>query len=740
MTKRNFLLGRGERLTTAVVVRPGGAAKVPPYSVGEAKARLAPMIKEAVALLDAIPASAAPDDKVVATLTLNPEYIAKSYFPTELLRAVGLEAVGSRPRVVKPEKRSRERQPEDAVTTELFVAGARSAFRAWANGLPNWDEQSRAATELVAIEEVHAPTAREKIKGDLPDQGKIVFEVVLHADELAGEVAALPKFAAYLQQLGIDASFDRRFYAGGLCFLQLQAPADRAELIATYSIVRALRQMPMLRVLRPTIRASAIPAPEIVLPASGPIDASIRAAIFDGGIPDGHAITKWATPIDAPGVTSAHDEYLSHGLGVTSAFLFGHIDPKAPLPVPYCNVDHYRVLDAAPGQDPRELFEVLERIQTVLTQKRYHLMNLSLGPILPVEDDEVHAWTAVLDELLASRDTLATIAVGNTGESDHAAGLNRIQVPADCVNALAIGACDTPDIGWQRATYSSVGPGRSPGLMKPDFVAFGGSLARPFLVVGTGAPPTLQPIGGTSFAAPSTLRLGAGVRAHIGDSLDMLAIRALLVHGTEPSDLPKQEIGRGRCALDLEALVLCDDDTVRVVYQGTISAAKYIRAPIPLPGDTLTGKVLITATLCYTTNIDPHHPGNYTRAGLEATFRPHADRHTRSDQMHPDSKPFFGKAQKGLTEEELRRDAWKWENTLHASVPFFGTSLKNPAFDIHYNSRLEGRGHNPGQQLRYALVISVKAKREADLYDRVLRRYVTQLEPLRPVIDIPVRV
>lgn len=605
--------------------------------------------------------------------------------------------------------------------------------------MTDWDEQSRAAEELVAIEQVHAPSAPEKIKGKLPSKGDVILEVILHTDELMGEVSTLPNFAAYLKQIGIKRPIDRRFYAGGLCFLQIEASAERAKDIAAYSIVRAVRQMPRLRVLRPTIRASALPAPAVALPTMGPIDSKIRAAIFDGGIPARHPITHWVTPIDTTGVNGAHEEYLSHGLSVTSAFLFGHLDPKAPIPQPFCNVDHYRVLDGVPGQDQCELFEVLERIKTILTNNTYHLVNLSLGPILPIDDDEVHAWTAVLDEILASTDTLATIAVGNTGESDETAGLNRIQVPADCVNALAIGACDSPDTGWRRATYSSVGPGRSPGLMKPDFVAFGGSMERPFLVVGTGEPPMLEPIGGTSFAAPSVLRLGAGVRAHFGDSLHMLAIRALLVHGTEPTNLPLREVGRGRCAQDLESVVLCDDDTVRVVYQGTISPAKYIRAPIPLPADTLAGKVAITATLCYTTNVDPHHPGNYTRAGLEATFRPHAERRKKPDQIHPDPQSFFGKGTKGLTEEELRRDAWKWENTLHATVQFLGTSLKNPVFDIHYNSRLESHDHNPGQQLRYAMVISVKAKREAQLYDRVVRRYANQLEPLRPIIDIPVR-
>lgn len=739
MANRNFLLGRGERLTSDVVIRSGGAPKVPPYTVGEAKARLSPMIRSALEKLDAIPQSAAPDNQVIATLTLNPEYIAKTSYPGELLKTVGLEAVGSRPKLVKPEKRSRGREPEDAVTTELFVSGTRQAFRRWADSMANWDEESGAAKELVAVEEVSAPTAREKIKGELPREGKLVYEVVLHTDELAGELSAIPKFEAYLRSVGIESEIERRFYAGGLCFLELEAPANQAEDIATYSIVRAVREMPRLRVLRPTIRSSAIPSPQISLPTSGPIDPNVRAAIFDGGLPAGHAITQWASPIDATGTVAPHDDYLAHGLWVTSAFLFGHIDPKSPLPTPYCNVDHFRVLDNAPGQDPRELFEVLQRIKTVLSAQHYHLVNLSLGPILPIDDDDVHAWTAVLDESLADGDTLATIAVGNTGESDAAAGLNRIQVPADCVNALAVGACDTPDPQWQRATYSSIGPGRSPGLIKPDLVAFGGSMARPFLVIGEGNPPSIEPIGGTSFASPSALRIGAGIRAHFGDALSMLAIRALLVHGVEPSDLPKHEVGRGRCPANIEHLVLCDDDTIRVVYQGTISPAKYIRAPIPIPGP-LSGRVMITATLCYTTRVDPHHPGNYTRAGLEATFRPDNERFSRPDQSQPDPKQFFGKAQKGLTEEELRRDAWKWENTLHASVGFLGSSLKSPAFDIHYNSRLEGHNHNPGQELHYAMVITLRAKAEPDLYDRVRRRYASQLEALQPLVEIPLRV
>ena len=34
-----------------------------------------------------------PNDRAVAILTLNPEYIAKSYFPEKLFESVGLETV-----------------------------------------------------------------------------------------------------------------------------------------------------------------------------------------------------------------------------------------------------------------------------------------------------------------------------------------------------------------------------------------------------------------------------------------------------------------------------------------------------------------------------------------------------------------------------------------------------------------------------------------------------------------------
>lgn len=739
MAKTNFLLGKGERLTEDVVVRSGGGPKAQPYTFQEARTRLAPMLDRTVSQIRALPPEACPQGKAVAAVTLNPEFIAKSYYPAELFRQTGLTPVGSKPRRVKPAQRSKGRPPEEALTTELFVMGAKEDFARWQAALGNWTEGTPVARDLMTVEEIAPQTVQDKMKGAIPDKGTTVFEVVLHAEQLDGEHAMLPEFRNYLRRLGIESGLDQRFYAGGLCFVEVEAPSALAEQIATFSIVRALRQMPPLRVLQPAFRTSGIPSVAVSLPAAAAMDKKIKAAIFDGGLPPAHPFGPWASAQDVSGVGPAVDEFLSHGTGVTSAFLFGPVDPARPLPQPYADVDHYRVLDGDPGQNLHELYEVLDRITGVLDSRKYDFVNLSIGPSLTVEDDDVHAWTAVLDDRLARVDTLAAVAVGNNGEGDEELRLNRVQVPSDCVNALAVGAADTPGTGWARAPYSSVGPGRSPGLVKPDVVQFGGSLQRPFLVVGGGAKPTLEATGGTSFATPSTLRLGAGIKAHFGDSIGLLAVRTLLIHSTEESEHPHREVGWGRVAQDIEDIVVCDDDSVRVIYQGDISPTKYIRAPIPLPDGGIAGNAEITVTLCYKCLTDPHHPGNYTRAGLEVTFRPHDGKFKREDQIHPDSRSFFSAVDHGGEEEELRRDAWKWENCLHARRTFRGTSLRNPCFDIHYNARLEGRNYTPPGKLPYALVVSVRAKGIADLYDQVVRKYATQLEPLRPVVEIPVR-
>ncbi|AJW63035.1 Subtilase family protein [Elizabethkingia miricola] len=741
MKKRNFLLGRGERLAEPVRIPTGPVDKLSPYTFAETKERLQPMLNNLAEKINKLSNDVCPEGNTVAVLTLNPEFIAKSYYPDKLLRTLGLETIGSRKKIITPEKKSKDRKPTETTTTELFVKGHRNSFLRWASEFPTWNESDANVQQIMEIEEINFPDAETKVK-TFEDNGAIqVFEVVLQGNDDFSEVL----FKKYLNKLGLDPSFERRFYVGGLSFFEIAAPSELVEDIAKFSLVRIIRKMPELRLLRPTFRSTGVGGGKVDYHNLEPVNKNLKVAIFDGGVPEDHPICQWTTPYEFSDCGPATEDLLEHGISVTSAFLFGHLNPSQSLPQPYSYVDHYRVLDDEPGQNPYELYEVLNRIDDVLSEEKYEFINLSIGPCLPIDDDEVHAWTAVIDRYLSTGNIVATIAVGNDGEGDSTINANRIQVPSDCVNGLAIGACDVPDNNWQRATYSSVGPGRSPGLMKPDLVDFGGSLGRPFLSVGADGIGYLQ-TGGTSFAAPSVLRISAGIKAHFGNSLGSLAIRTLLIHSSESSLIPKSEVGWGRVARDLDSIVLCDDHIMRVVFQGKITASKYLRAPIPLPLTPIDGMVNIKATLCYATNTDPHHPNNYTRSGLEVFMRPNKNRKNKvkygnPEPMHASTKPFFGEIRSNFsTENELRNDAFKWENCLHAEKRMRGTSLNEPVFDIHYNARSEGHSDTKFQELNYALIITVEAPKVPDLYDRIVRRYATQLEQIQPIIDIPLRI
>ena len=93
-----FLIGFGERLTEPVSPPLGGGGKPSPYSEEEARERLRPQVQRAARAANQLPSAACPNDRVVSVITLHPSFIAKSYFPGHLLRDVGFEPLGSRPR------------------------------------------------------------------------------------------------------------------------------------------------------------------------------------------------------------------------------------------------------------------------------------------------------------------------------------------------------------------------------------------------------------------------------------------------------------------------------------------------------------------------------------------------------------------------------------------------------------------------------------------------------------------
>jgi len=87
----------------------------------------------------------------------------------------------------------------------------------------------------------------------------------------------------------------------------------------------------------------------------------------------------------------------------------------------------------------------------------------------------------------------------------------------------------------------------------------------------------------------------------------------------------------------------------------------------------------------------------------------------------------------------MRADAHKWETTLHKTRSMRASGLRNPVLDVHYNARVGGRNAQAADKIPYALVITITSKKTRNLYDKILQRYPTILEPLKPVVEIPIQ-
>lgn len=746
MAQMNFLIGRGELLAQDIVIKKGGATKKDSYTLPEARQALAPQITATSESLSRLPDQACPNDMAVARLTLHPEYIAKSYFPVGFLRANALRSVGSRTVTITPEKWSRKGAPRAVTTTELFIAGARDSFKELNNWVLTNPDNEPATNEILRIERFNSFEPENRYK-TLGTESQRFFEVGIHllVNEESNFIQSA--FTEYANTLEIKVHEQLAMQAGSLWFVPVEGSAAAMKKLAAFSFIRVLRPMPLLRGIRPVSRSSPS-SMGCQLPNEMPISNEPRVAILDGGLPEHHPLSSmWLNSYKISDPTAKDQtDAPEHGLAVSSAFLFGPLVPGGIAPRPYAPINHVRVLDDhANTEDPLQLYRTLGHIEEVLLSRQYDFINLSLGPDLPIEDEDVHSWTSVIDDLLCDGDTFMTVAAGNNGEGDHQLKYNRIQVPSDCVNAVAVGSANDIGATWNRARYSAIGPGRRPGVVKPDVLAFGGDAAtRYFHALYPGKETTLTPLQGTSFAAPLLLRNAVGIRAVLGQDLTPLAIKALLVHSAKQNGNDKNEVGWGKVPETLNEIITSPPGVARIVYQGELKPGKYLRASIPIPKSGLTGRVKLKATFCYASPVDPQEASCYTQAGLEVTFRPNLSKFSRDKatgkvKSQPDSSSFF-ETNSYATEEERRADWGKWETTLHAEQGFMGATLNAPVFDIHYNARESGAPTVGAGKIKYALVITVEASKHQDLYNEILQSYASILVPIQPKVTIPINV
>lgn len=714
--RSNLLLGRGETLLTKTKWPRGPSNKEYFYSLADQQKVLGRGLQSVIADAPAAATNVAPRGEVTAKVTLHPEFVAKSYFPTSIMREAGVRVVGSRATEVTPRAMSKQRSPKPSPSTELLITGNRDAFKHFSQWLSRGDFTEGQAKELRSLESIAPYRAEDRLRLD-PNRDSDWYEAVLHSEPADRDI--LDAFQALVKKLG--GHIERVRHVPGLAFVPLRLPAKGLAKLAAFSHLRVLRTMPMLSGDN-AAETQAVPqwlfdAPP-TLPRGNASASDLRVAIFDGGVLPG-VFGPWVTEVPATGVPAATLDDVEHGTQVTSAYLFGPVPRTGgALPVPHTKVDHVRVLPSR-SKDER-VIDVIDRVMRALDDAKrvgrpYALANLSLGPKMPMADDDVHEWTVRLDQWLANNNTLMFIAAGNDGELDKELG--RVQPPADAINAVSVGASDSCSTKWDRAPYSSWGPGRSPGFVKPDGVAFGGSQREPLRLYHPVAGTVIR--SGTSYASPIAMRCGGGVLARLDSGLSAAALHALLVASSHFNGRQHDRIGVGwgRFQLDPEDVLYSPDDEARVIYQGEMEPGQPLRARIPVPSGLPECAVEISATFCYRAPTDPAHPVSYTRAGLVVRFRPDGTR----------TQSFFSKTIYD-SEIELRRDALRWDTCMHRTRRFKSSStLTAPCFDINYQTREEGRPmptkHQP--RLPFALVVRIRAEGVTDIVQRIRDQYRT---------------
>jgi hypothetical protein len=393
MPEMNFIIGRGEVLTHDIV--SGGAPhdKAEAYTFDEAKTRLEPQIALTVSAIEGIPPAACPQDYAVARFSINPSYIAKSFYPSSLFNIANLRPVGSRAVSIVPEKWTKKKLPARCSTTEIFVAGKRGAFRELLSKIMELEPENQAAIDFSRIETVlpMVPADRNRVE---QTSDAHVFEACVHLfSENDGSIES--SFDQFARHLGFTVHHPHSFQAGTLWFVPLSGPISAVPSLAAFSMLRVVRPAPRLRGLIPIIRSSEVTIPA-TLPAAQPLSSLPKVAIMDGGLPGQHPIGDFIRSYRLLDELSYdHPVGPDHGLAVTSAFLFGPLLGANVASRPYSFVDHLRVLDReSTAEDPLEMYRTLGFIEQVLLSRQYEFINLSLGPDLPIEDADVHAWTS----------------------------------------------------------------------------------------------------------------------------------------------------------------------------------------------------------------------------------------------------------------------------------------------------------------------------------------------------------
>lgn len=764
-TRKRLILGNGEQYIEPIQKQLTGRTPEPPRSYGEARDRIKSGVGNALKSFEALPEEKKIPNEAVFCMRLHPDVTAKSYDPAIIFDEIPeLRSVGSRtyhtPIMEIAQTTRIEKQLEKDITDVdarlVFVQSTPSGFYRFIQQLDRAESSlpRKFREEIQRIERFDTLTVDEQLAGFAENWSEGRVELILHPSRSAKDGQREFLFELFeWSDIEVEKSKVRP-YAGGPTFVSCFLNRASLSQLAGANPLRSVHPLHFdgLSSLRHAPKSN---APK---PPSTTTRSTIKVGMFDGGIDvtvpllAGHAEQDDANSIK----TAEDDDCVSHGTAVAGAILHGPLNPfkaKDRLPTPPVYVVSFRVL---PTSDPLDvdLYEAIDVIeQAVPARNDIKVFNISFGPRGPIEDDTLSRFTYVLDTMAATHKVSFCVAVGNDGD---VVGEDRIQSPSDMVHGLGVGAFTLESASPVHAAYSCKGPGRECGKVKPDLVAFGGCENMPIHLASTSVGQKVL-WWGTSFASPIASRLNAQAIDSFERSSALLG-RALLVHTAEypgkSTDAQKSDglLGHGCLRETIDDVLLCEDHTVTVVFQGDILPARMAKLPIPWPSKVdIPGMIYVHWTVAALAPVDPMHPGDYTSCCLEETFYPNAQKFefrppkelkAKKRQLHlvkdeAEIKMLLARnwkqsgwplSESGNTyrnENEKRLDC-KWESIVRRSKAKQADKVESPLMTLHAIGR-----NGAHERFDYVVVVTLRApKFVGDLYTEIRQEYPA-LAPIR---------
>jgi hypothetical protein len=240
--------------------------------------------------------------------------------------------------------------------------------------------------------------------------------------------------------------------------------------------------------------------------------------------------------------------------------------------------------------------------------------------------------------------------------------------------------------------------------MKPDLVSFGGGDDEPFLVLAPSGEIQEADEEGTSFAAPNLLRAAVGLAALAGDETSLTTIKALLIHYAVQKDHQPQEVGWGSPP-EPEQILLGLDGEERHLFQGRLRPGERHLARFPTAS--LTGRVEIKATFCFSSHVSANNPSEYLLTALEADFLTDVGYLAAEDGSSATAapaavKPFFD-LDGGEFDDETDPQAVSRANVKRNEMILDASELTKPGFAICQVAKNE----SDGEEVEYSLIVSL---------------------------------